>query len=138
MQVSNKLWKRVDLISDTLNSLHDSQTRELLILHMEFLAMTMHENIDQLADQEVFLNDMLTIKTTHRIHPGIVGVALLTQVLNKIADSLPRNLQLTFVPEDDVWSIYKSSRSRVEIYDSALHLLVEVPLADKSRLINLY
>ena len=138
MRVSNELWDKVDGLGKTLSVIHEEQTRSLVIQKLEYLDLVVRENLEILLDQERFLQEMIEVENTHRVHPGIVGVELMRHVLDEIAATLPHNLQVNFLPDDSVWDIYRNSQASIHMYKEALHLFVEVPLADKAKSVELY
>ena len=85
MRVSNELWDKVDGLGKTLSVIHEEQTRSLVIQKLEYLDLVVRENLEILLDQERFLQEMIEVGNTHRVHPGIVGVELMRHVLDEIA-----------------------------------------------------
>ena len=127
----------IDNLYNVTTSLASSISFNQMILHIRSVFANLRDSIHYLCTLTTHTKDYIDAATSGILSPHVLPVADLQNMLQHIADNLPPMLHLPISPMDTL-HFYRYLRTHILIENKQFLLLIDIPIQDRARQINIH
>ena len=140
-QLDLKLIRLNQTLASKLHTLQQAQHRTLTLISAQHRLNIVRNGLARLQFDIREIYDYLTSIATHMITPRQIPPDDLRVVLEQVSIDMHKfsqRIKLPFDPKKDIWNYYKILRIYPIVLEDYLVIMIDIPLVDKSRELNIY